>query len=160
NKMNEFNINLFKKAIIGLNNNLENIGEIFHSNIYFFNSDFKIEDKKKGIDHIADEIIKIMPEIKRNYSDITKLYDEVKHNINEKTENKEEYVSFMKHIKEFFPSYIVDIDHCAKGIAKLDVKTAKYTEVTDELSDLLLNVKVILEGFITISENYLNDTNT
>jgi hypothetical protein len=156
NNMNEFNMNLFRKCIIGLNGNLEIVGEIFHKNIHFIASDAGLEVKEKGIDNMADEISKTLSGFSENYSDLTELYIEVNDNINEKTENKKEYISFMEHVEEVFPNYIKELNQSIGSMSSLEIKTEKFTNTMEELNKVLSSIIITFEKFLIISKEYLN----
>ncbi|MDL2246602.1 hypothetical protein LJB96_03190 [Methanobrevibacter sp. OttesenSCG-928-K11] len=154
--MNKFNIELFRKTIIGLNSNLEIVGEEFHKNIHLIASDANIEIKEKAIDNMADEIAKTLPRFKENYNDLAELYIEVDTNIQEKTEDKEEYISFISHVKEVFPNYIKELNQSVESMSSLEIKTAKFNETMGELSKILLSIAITFEKFLAISDKYLN----
>ncbi|WP_409200848.1 hypothetical protein [Methanobrevibacter sp. DSM 116169] len=152
----EFNINLFRKGVIGLNNNLEIVGEVFHKNIDFLASDKDVAIKEKGVDQMADEIAKTLDSFNNNYLDFENLYREVVETIKEEDENKNEYADFLNHVEDTFPKYISELNQSIVSMTSLEVKTAKFNEVINDLSVIIVKIIEVFKKFLKVSFDYLD----
>ncbi|MCC7553413.1 MAG: hypothetical protein KO202_02810 [Methanobacteriaceae archaeon] len=152
----EFNINLFSKAIVGLNNNLEKVGGVFHKNIDFLASNEPLTIKKEGVNKMAIEIKENMDNFNNSYLDFENLYNEVNETIQENNENKKEYLDFMNHVEEAFPKYISELNQSMCSMGSLDITTEEFTSVMNNLNKVLISIIEVFKKFLKLSNNYLN----
>ena len=149
-----FNYELFRKAIFGLNANLENVGGIFHKNIDFLASNLPIPRKEAGVNKMAIEITGNLKGFKNSLDDFEKLFNEIESTIDQNEENTEEYAEFMCHVEETFPKYISELNQSMNSMNSIEIKTEPFDLAMKELNKLIIQIIGSFKKFLKLSEQY------
>lgn len=153
--MTQLNVDLFEKAINGLNKNLAAAAGIYQANIRILSTEATDATKKNSVDKIADSIEKLLDDFRQNYDDYNQFYEELKENVKNNTMDDEvDYKVFLEHANQVFPRYIDELGQSIDSMTNIPVRTEKFDKVMREFGSIIENIRFDFKRTLSVVDYY------
>lgn len=153
--MSKLNVDLFEKAINGLNKNLSLAGGIYQANIRILGTDATEKTKENAVDKIAENIEKLLDNFRESYENYNQFYEELKLNVKNNTmEDEIDYKVFLEHANKVFPKYIDELGQSIDSMTNIPIKTEKFDKTMRELGSIIENIRFDFKRTLSIVDFY------
>lgn len=126
----EYNMELYKKAMIKTNEGFTKLGLLIKNNAQFLANNMRQ-------DEVLFMIEEITPIFEEGYKNFNLFYEELEKDL--KT-NLNEYIPFLEHVIELFPQNLSDLDKTIKNVNNLKIDTEKLLNIIEKIKILFNNI--------------------